>query len=109
MSRLTLRNITVKITAVASDSQDVMGGEVVTENVRASAQPCGMRSLTGTERERLGREGIIVTHRFKMAADAPVVETSILEPSTGGTFDVKHIDNPHRRNRQLVVDAIERR
>jgi hypothetical protein len=97
-------------------TQSDVGGSNESHLTRYRNVPCHRRQLNATERDLLGREGVVATHRVYCSAEYDEIEEDdVLRITTGevGTgshedWDVVRIHDPHEMGHHLEIDAVRR-
>ena len=99
---------TARIETVATTVSTV-GGVVEVFTTSASGVACRVRQLSKDEREELGRDRVVSTHRHYFEGSVSVVETSRLittgAGNMNGTHDVLAVDGPHGMGQFFQVDT----
>ena len=100
-----LFNTEMTINAVTV-TRDSGGGQVEAVTPRALVR-CRVRQLTGSERELLGREGVVTSHRVYFEANTDLTERDSVVIGSDA-FDVLRVDNPHGMDRYGYADMVLR-
>lgn len=107
MSIETLFNQTMDVLKNAFQT-DTIGGPVNNPVLSSSDNACRIRKLSGRERQLLGREGVVVSHRIYCDAAVDVVENDTIVINND-EYDVELVDDPHLLGHHLEIDAVRRR
>jgi head-tail adaptor len=92
-----------------ADTQDAIGGPTLPETKIHSSVPCLIEVLSGSERQRLGREGLIVTHMIYADTTNAIVEKNVIKmDSDSKIFDVIQVDNVQERDHHYEILVMER-
>lgn len=105
MSILSLMHQTMQVKTVRA-TRDSVGGQTLAKTVRATVR-CLRTELTGQERELLGRQGVVATHRIFFEAGTTLSERDEIVID-GVTYDVMHVVNPHDLDKHKYADVKQR-
>ena len=108
MSLSHLYNTTMNVYTITTSDQTDTGGVDEVETIRLSDVPCLIEAIRAEERELLGREAQVATHRIYCDTDNAIVEEDRIKIGSR-TFDIVLPDDVQGKGHHNEILVIERR